>query len=163
MRKSNGETTRRSTRLLAAAAVTLLAACTSVSSLTSVQPGTMVSLRDKSVATPGRQPLKSTSFTNFEFKATYAGSQPFYGVLPLEFRGGHVAADILFFPPGMFLNLRTAFPYYEFDVDKQVVRFKENAADPWIEYRPTDAEMARAKAYFEATAGSAAVGAGTSP
>jgi len=162
VRKFNGETARRSTRLLAAAALTLLAACTSMSSLTAVQPGTTVAVRDKTVATPGRQPLKSTSFTNFEFKATYAGNQPFYGVLPLEFRGGHLAADILLFAPGMFLNLRTAYPYYEFDVDKQVVRFKEEASDPWIEYHPTEAEIARAKAYFEATPG-AAVGAGTSP
>src|SRR4249919_2268070 len=97
-------------RLLVVGAAALLSACTSVATISSVQSGTVVSLREHAVTTPGQQPLKSTSFTNFEFKAIEPGNdQPLYGVLPLEFRGGHLALDILFFAPGAFLNLRTAY------------------------------------------------------
>ena len=139
--------------LLTAGAVLLLSACTTVSSISSTHEGTVVSLRDMTVAAPGKQPLKSTSFTNFEFKAVDPGNeQPFYGVLPLEFRPGHLVADILLFAPGMFLNLRTAYPFYEFDAVSGVVRYKSAENEAWTEYRPTSAEVARAEAYFKAEA-----------
>ena len=152
-------------RLLVVGAAALLSACTSVATISSVQSGTVVSLREHAVTTPGQQPLKSTSFTNFEFKAIEPGNdQPLYGVLPLEFRGGHLALDILFFAPGAFLNLRTASPYYEFDVSKNVVRYKSNANDAWTEYHPSPAETERAKTYFEAKAAAAGVSvAGSQP
>jgi len=137
-------------RLLIAGAVLLLSACTTVSTISSTREGTVVALRDKTVAAPGQQALKSTSFTNFEFKAVDPDNdKPFYGVLPLEFRGGHLAADIILFAPGMFLNLRTAYPFYEFDVSKGVVRYKSEAAESWTEYRPTEAEIVRAEGYFK--------------
>ena len=145
-------------RLLIAGAVLLLSACTTVATLSSTHEGTVVALRDKTVATPGQQALKSTSFTNFEFKAVDPGNdKPLYGVLPLQFRGGHLAADIVLFAPGMFLNLRTAFRFYEFDVSNGVVRYKGEDG-PWMEYRPTAAEIERAQNYFKAnaTAGAAA-------
>jgi hypothetical protein len=140
-------------RLLTAGAILLLSACTTVSSISSTHEGTVVSLRELTVSAPGRQPLKSTSFTNFEFKAVHPGNeQPFYGVLPLEFRSGRLVADILLFAPGMFLNLRTAYPFYEFDAVTGVVRYKSEESEPWTEYRPTPAEVARAEAYFKANA-----------
>jgi len=150
--------------LLVAGAVLLLSACTSMATLSSAHEGTVVSLREKQVSLPAKQPLKSTSFTNFEFRAVDSGyEQPFYGVLPLQFRGGHLALDILFFAPGAFLNLRTAFPYYQFDVVNQVVRYKVNESDPWTEYRPTPAEIARAEAYFKAAQAAPAAAAASSP
>jgi hypothetical protein len=137
-------------RLLVAGAILLLSACTTVSSISSAREGTVVSLREMTVNAPGKQALKSTSFTNFEFRAVDPGSErPFYGVLPLEFRGGHLAADIILFAPGMFVNLRTAFRFYEFDVSNGVVRYKSKEAGSWTEYRPTPAEVARAEAYFK--------------
>jgi len=147
--------THRIQGLLIAGALLLLSACTTMSSLSSTHEGTLVSVRDATLATPAQKALKSTSFTNFEFKAVDPDSgQPFYGVLPMAFRGGHLTADILLFAPGMFLNLRTAYHYYQFDATNGVLRYKYDESDAWSEYRPTAEEIARAKAYFGATASS---------
>ncbi len=45
-------------------------------------------------------------------------------------------------------HLREVYPFYEFDVAQGVVRYKKNEADQWISYKPTAAEVARARAYF---------------
>jgi hypothetical protein len=45
-------------------------------------------------------------------------------------------------------NLREAYPNYEFDVEQGLVRYRKRPEDAWISYRPTAAEVARAKAYF---------------
>lgn len=149
--------------LLVAGTLALVSACTTTTSLSSSHEGTLVSLRDSTLTMPAQKDLKSTSFTNFEFKAVDPGSsQPFYGVLPMAFRGGHLATDIILFAPGMFLNLRTAYHYYEFDATRQVLRYKYEASDPWSEYRPSPEEAARAQAYFNA-AGAGAGKASASP
>lgn len=48
----------------------------------------------------------------------------------------------------MFYNLREVYPYYEFDVENGVIRYKRNADDQWVSYKPTAAEQQRAKNYF---------------
>jgi len=40
------------------------------------------------------------------------------------------------------------YPFYEFDVEKNEVRYKKNVGDQWTVYKPTPAEVARAQAYF---------------
>ena len=52
---------------LLAAAVT---ACSTVSTISSSQQGTVVSIQDKTLNLPAQQSLKGTSFGNYEFKAT---------------------------------------------------------------------------------------------
>jgi hypothetical protein len=48
----------------------------------------------------------------------------------------------------MFFNLREVYPFYEFDTEKGVVRYKKQAADPWHTYTPTSDEIERARSYF---------------
>jgi hypothetical protein len=91
----------------------------------------------------------ATSFSNYPFKVTESGRAPFYGILPLKFNGGYLAADILFFAPAMTYNLREVYPYYEFDAARQVVKFKKHESDRWHEYVPSAAETDRARQYFE--------------
>ena len=140
----------------AALAAMLLAACSSVTTLSSTRPDTQLAVKEKRVTLPASQDLKSTSFGNYEFKAVADGHDPFYGILPLSFRGGRLAADIILFAPAAFFNLRTVFPYYEFDVEKGLIRYRKTASEPWNEYRPKPEEAARARAYFEGGAGSSA-------
>ena len=59
--------------------------------------------RTKACALPASQNMRGTSFGNYEFKAVDSGFDPFYGILPLSFKGGHLAADIIFFAPGAFV------------------------------------------------------------
>lgn len=127
----------------------VLAACSETTSITSAQKDVAVRVREKNYASlPATDKISTTSFGNYEFKAEHAGAEPFYGVLPLNFNGGYLAADILFFAPAMFFNLRGVFPEYEIDTDHQVIRYKKAKATQWTEYKPTQAEADRAKTYF---------------
>jgi hypothetical protein len=93
------------------------------------------------------------------FKATDAGAEPLYGILPLRFKGKHLAADIILFAPAAFFNLREVFPFYEVDVSQGVIRYKNTQNEGWTEYKPKPEETARAKSFFETKpAGTAAAG-----
>jgi len=95
--------------------------------------------------------MKGTSFGNYEFKAVETGFDPFYGILPLKFKGGHLAADIILFAPAAFFNLREAFAFYEIDVKNSVIRYKSKKEDAWVEYRPKAEEAARAKTFYNSS------------
>jgi hypothetical protein len=125
-----------------------LAACATTTSIGASDQGTSLQLRGTKLDLPARHSLKGTSFGNYEFKAEAPGHEPFYGLLPLNFKGSHLALDVLFFAPGAFFNLRGAFPYYQIDVANQVVRFKKKDTDEWTEIHPKSPEIERARAYF---------------
>lgn len=134
---------------VAVAALLLLSACSAVTSVSSVQPDTSITIKNGTgTSNPRTEKLSATSFGNYEFKVEQADGKSLYGVLPLKFNGGYLAVDILFFAPAAFFNLREVYPYYQFDIDKGVVRYKSKATGPWLEYAPIAAESERAKAYF---------------
>lgn len=129
----------------------LLSACTATTSLRSSDPTLAVKINDDAplmLKSPVSKTYKTTSFGQYRFRATQEGMEPMYGLIPLKFNSGYLVADILFFAPAAFYNLREVYPYYEFDVAEGVVRYKKNEQDQWISYIPTAAEVARARAYF---------------
>jgi hypothetical protein len=130
----------------------LIGACSTLSTISSTQSGTVVSIRDKNLDLPASQNLKGTSFGNYEFKAVDKDAPPFFGILPLKFKGGHLAVDIILFAPAAFFNLREVFPYYEIDTMDGVIRYKNKVTDVWTEYKPKPEESARAQNYFNANA-----------
>ncbi len=132
-------------------AAALLSACTATTSLRSTDPQLTVAVNDEAplaLGNPVQKTYNATSFGHYRFKATKQGMEPMYGLIPLKFNGGYLAADILFFAPAMFYNLREVYPYYEFDVENGVIRYKRNADDQWVSYKPTAAEQQHAKNYF---------------
>ena len=133
---------------LAATLSLALTACSSMSSISSNQSGTRLMIKEKSVSLPARESIRGTSFGNYEFEARTDDAEPFHGILPLKFKGGHLALDILFFAPATFFNLRAAFPFYEIDVANGVIRYKNKREDAWVEYRPKPEEAARARDYY---------------
>lgn len=128
--------------------VVALAACSTMTHISSTAPDTRLAVKHEAPAVPSTVRLKDTSFGNYEFKAESPGHDPLYGILPLRFHGGRLAADILLFAPAAFFNLRGVFPYYEIDAENGVIRYKANATDNWHEYRPTAAEKQRAREFF---------------
>lgn len=138
-------------RLIIAASL-LLGACSSLTTVSSTQQGTVVSIRDKNLTLPASQNLKGTSFGNYEFKAVDAEAPPLFGILPLKFKGGHLAVDIILFAPAAFFNLREVFPFYQIDTKNGVIRYREKASDVWVEYKPKPEESVRAQNYFNAMA-----------
>ena len=131
------------------ALVAILSACSSMTTISSPHAGTTLAFKDKSVNLPLTEKMKGTSFGNYEFKAVDDGSDPFYGILPLRFKGGHLAVDIILFAPAAFFNLREVFPYYEIDVSQRVIRYKSTPTEGWTEYKPKTEEAAHARAFFE--------------
>ena len=62
---------------------------------------------------------------------------------------GQLVAGIVLTAPVMLLTrLRGAFKFYEVDAGKRVVRYRNAAGDPWIEYA-VKPEEARARAWFQ--------------
>ncbi|PSU57774.1 hypothetical protein C9I90_08660 [Photobacterium aphoticum] len=139
-------------KVIAPLVFTLLAGCSASTNLDATQKDVSIQVNDKAPLTIDamtEQTYSTTSFGQYRFKLEADGHEPMYGVMPLKFNGGYLAADILFFAPAMFFNLREVFPYYQFDLEKNEIRYKKNAGDLWQVYTPTEAEIQRAKAYFE--------------
>ena len=137
-------------RVAMIAAVGLAAGCTATTHFSSTQPEAAIAVKEStSTALPRSDEFSTTSFGNYEFKAEAEGFSPFYGILPLKFNGGYLALDILFFAPAAFFNLREPFPFYEFDLEERVIRYKQKDPDAWIQYRPSPVEALRAQEYFD--------------
>lgn len=135
-----------------ACGLALLAACSTISSISSAGKPTTLVLKDRPLNLTANARIRGTSFGNYEFKATETHDPsvpPFYGILPLALKGGHMAADILLFAPALFFNLRGAFHYYEIDVRNRTIRYRDELDDPWMTYQVKPEEEARARAYFE--------------
>ena len=136
-------------RVLAILGAALLSACTATTSLTATPAGTTIAVKTSSnAAAPRTDHFGATTFGNYEFRAERAGSEAFYGRLPLKFNGGYLALDLLFFCPAMFLNLREPFPLYEIDMDQRVVRYRLKDTDPWSQYVPSARDVASARTVF---------------
>jgi hypothetical protein len=130
-----------------------LVACSSMSTISSPNPGTKFELEDKVLALPASTRVGRTTFGHFAFRATEPDrpdAPPFYGLLPLALRKGQLVAGIVLTAPVMLLTkLRGAFGFYEVDARKRTLRYRSNAADPWIEYQVAPEEAASARAWFE--------------
>jgi len=136
-------------RVLSSIVAVTFAGCTVMTTISSGQPNVAISIEDKYYSTmPISDKFSMTTFGNYEFEATKPGREPFYGILPLRFNGLNLAFDILFFPPSALINLRQVYPYYQFEIEKRVILFKDKEEDGWQEFRPTQAETTRAQQYF---------------
>lgn len=146
----------KATRFLAASlAAVLLSACNATTSFHSATPATSLQINQFSpldLNHPSYQKYPTTSFGQYHFKASSEGGEPMYGLVPLKFNMGYLVADILFFAPGTFFNLREVYPHYEFDTSEGVVRYRNSPQDGWSTHRPTSDETERARKYFTTSA-----------
>lgn len=129
----------------------LLSACSATTTFQSKDAGLTLKVNDDepiSIDQPSSKTYSTTSFGQYKFKASKEGVDPMYGLMPLKFNGGYLAADILFFAPAAFFNLRQVFPYYEFDIIGGTVNYKKKEDDNWTSYKPTAAEIENAKQHF---------------
>ena len=129
----------------------ILASCSATTNFKTAQPDISLKVNKKptfEIHKESSQTYSTTSFGQYKFKAEKDGMEPMYGLIPLKFNGGYLAADILFFAPAMFFNLREVFPYYEIDIEKNEIRYKKDESDEWIIYKPKPEEIQHAKTYF---------------
>jgi hypothetical protein len=124
----------------------VLAGCSAMTTITAKQPDATVAIvKSPSTAVPRTESFPTRSFGNYEFRAEAPGFDPFYGILPLKFNGGYLAADILFFTPAMFWNLREVYAFYEFDLEKKYVRYKSKTEEEWNTFLPLPADEQEGK------------------
>jgi hypothetical protein len=130
--------------------IPLLASCAATTTLSATQGGALINVKtSEQTSTPRTESFQTTSFGNYEFRAKASDSNDyFYGILPLKFNGGYLALDILFFAPAAFFNLREVHTFYEFDLEKKVVKYRQEAEEPWSVYVPLESEISRAKTFF---------------
>lgn len=129
----------------------LLSACSSNTKISATDPDVVIKINTQEPVRIGdgvSRKLRDTSFGQYNFKASSEDGKAMFGIVPLQFRGGALAMDVLFFAPAAFFNLRGLFPYYEFDTERGVVKYKNKQGDAWREYTPKAAEVERAKQYF---------------
>lgn len=134
-------------------AAALLVACSSMSTISSPNPGTALELEDKRLELPASTRVGRTTFGHYAFRATEPGkpsAPPFYGIMPLALRKGQLVASIVLTAPVMLLTkLRGAFKFYEVDAGTQTIRYRNDVDDPWVEYRVKPEEAASAREWFE--------------
>ena len=94
------------------------------------------------------QKYSTTSFGQYKFKITKDGEPVMHGLMPLKMNFGYMVMDILFFAPAMFFNLRESFRFYEYSPEEGVLRYRQKADDPWIEYRPNADEIYHSKTFY---------------
>ena len=137
--------------LAVAAAFAILSGCSTVTKLEGATPGTTLAIRGVArTELPRDEDLSAKASGQYEFMATAPDGKKLYGLLPLNVNGGKMAMSILFFAPALVIGgFRDVLPFYQVDVENQVLRFKRNEADPWSQYEPRAAESERAKAYFD--------------
>lgn len=131
----------------------LLAACSSMTTIDSPNPGTTLELEDKRLELPASTKVGRTTFGHYAFRATEPGepsTPPFYGVLPLAVRKGQLVAGIILTAPVMLLTkLRGAFKFYEVDARKRTIRYRNDERDSWSDYQIEPEDEASARAWFE--------------
>lgn len=136
---------------LTLAVTAVLSACTASTSFESAQNNVSLTINDKpsiALSKPNTNTYNATSFGQYVFKAEAENSEPMYGVIPLKFNGGYLAADILFFAPALFYNLREVYPFYKLDLQTKEILYRKKETDPWTFYKPLPDEVERAKLYF---------------
>lgn len=128
-----------------------MSGCTATTNFEAVQSDVSLRVNENpefNIVNNSNHRYSTTSFGQYKFKAEKEGVEPMYGLIPLKFNGGYLAVDILFFAPAMFFNLREVFPYYQFDIENNEIRYKKKKSDEWTIYKPKAEEVEHAKRYF---------------
>jgi hypothetical protein len=145
IKKSKGlSVVRQLTIAIAITVLGLLSGCMATTMITTTPPGGTVHISSSDqTTTPRTETYPTRTFGNLEFRAQAPNQESLFGIVPLKFNGGYLALNILFFAPASFFNLREVYSFYDFDLEKKVVKYKRNENDEWTVYTPTPAESNR--------------------
>lgn len=128
--------------------VFIVSGCSTLSTISSTQPDVSIRVMEKPYApAPIKEELDVRTFGSYHFVAQKKGAEPLYGVIPLHVNPEYIILDALFFAPLILLNARGAYPFYEIDYDKSVIRYSEDGKQ-WSSYQITTEETDYAKNYY---------------
>jgi len=130
------------------AVVFFVSGCSTLSTISSTQPNVSVRIMEKPNAPmPVKEELSVRTFGSYLFVAQKEGADPLYGVIPLHVNIGYIILDALFFAPLALLNARGAFPFYEIDYEKAIIRYSDDGKN-WNDYKITSEESDYSKNYY---------------
>jgi len=129
----------------------LTQACSSSTSFTSIPENATIQIANTQISgvTPLDTKIGNTTFGRYMLKVEKEGSNTMYGVLPLRVSSGNIVIAALFFAPALFYNVKTVFESYEFNLEKETIRFKNANKEEWKEYIIPEGEKNEAKHFFE--------------
>jgi hypothetical protein len=128
----------------------ILQACGHYSTFTSVPTGAKVRIGKAYVSgtTPLTGKVGSTTFGRYPVKVQKDGYETLYGNLPLKVRGGRIVLDALLFAPAAFFNTQTSLPFYEFDLEQGVIKYKVKKNHEWLIYQIPEDQKEAARQFF---------------
>lgn len=129
----------------------LVTGCHTTSRISSTSDATKVRILKTGIygETPQTCGISWTTFGRYPLKVEKEGCEPLYAQLPLRVSGGAITCDILFFAPALFFNMQHPFPFYEFDVENKVIKYKRKENQNWINYHVPEDQQLRIKSQFE--------------
>ena len=131
--------------------ILIFQSCSTMSSFTSIPPGAKVEIGKAQVigTTPFSGKISNTTFGTYPVKVQKDGYETIYSNLPLKVRGRNIALSAIFFAPAAFFSVQNALPFYEFDLEKSVIRYKIKRNSEWLIYETPDNQKDAVRSFFE--------------
>lgn len=131
--------------------VLVFQSCSTMSTFTSIPPDAKVKIGKTNVlcATPCSGKIGGTTFGRYPVKVTKEGYETLYSNLPLKVKGERIVLDALLFAPAAFFNVQSSVPFYEFDLEQGIIRYKINKNSEWLIYPIPDDQKAAVRQYFD--------------
>lgn len=130
------------------AAVFFVSGCSTLSTISSTQPDVSIRIMEKPYAPmPVKEELLVRTFGSYHFVAKKEGADPLYGVIPLHVNVGYIILDALFFAPLILINARGAYPFYDVDYEKAIIRYSDDGQN-WFDYSVTSEESDYSRNFY---------------
>lgn len=128
----------------------LFIGCSTNSKLTTIPEEASIKIGRTNISgiAPLSGDISRTTFGKYPVMVEKEGYETLYAILPMNVGGGVIAADVLLFAPAVFWNAQGAFSFYEFDLEKGIIRYKEKDPEEWKEYEIPAADQDKAKRFF---------------
>lgn len=129
--------------------VFFISGCSTLSTISSTQPDVSIRIMDKPYAPmPVKEELSVRTFGSYYFVAEKKGDDPLYGIIPLYVKVENIVLDALFFAPLVLLNARGAYPFYEIDYKKAIIRYSDDGQN-WYDYKIIPEESNDSEIYYK--------------
>jgi hypothetical protein len=128
----------------------LVSGCTTTSHFSAVQDDVKITVGKTSIngTMPLDGTLSRTTFGRYPIKIIREGYEPIYGNLPLKVSPGIIVLDALLFAPAAFYNVQGSLPYYEFDMDKGIIRYRLDENSDWLIYSMSPEQQLASRTFF---------------
>ena len=130
--------------------ISVLQACSTMSTFTSIPAGAEIEIGKANLlgTTPFSGKVSTTTFGRYPVKVKKDGYETIYSNLPLKVRGRNIALSAIFFAPAAFFTVQNALPFYEFDLEKGVIKYKIKRNSKWLIYNIPNDQKKAVKIYF---------------